>query len=131
MLRPRFMTVAIVSFSVGLLIAGPVRQWVQIFRGEVNKNCVSDTICVGADLKTVHGFGAQNSIGGLASIFCGIPGDTDNIEYLFLRDILAGATCSRDQFTLHFQDDFTRTSISVRGGKITELAEGPVQPFDP
>lgn len=130
MQKSTLLAIVLISFFAGILTAGPTKAVSQIFRGETSKKCISNTICVGADLKTIYGFRTLDSIGGLSSIFCGTSYDSGNTEYLFLRDILAGSTCNRNKFTLLFQNEFTRTSITIHDGKIAELTQGPLHNLD-
>ena len=120
----------LLSFIAGVFSAPFFDNIAQIFRSEKAKNCVSERICVGETIDVIHGLYEIDSLGGLRSIFCGEPYDTGNIDYIFLKDVLAGSKCERVQYSLTFGTEYTRTVVSVRDGIIIGIKQGPLHTLD-
>ena len=131
MKKSQITIIIIISFIIGIFVAKPLDGLYQIVRSEAPQNCVSKSICVGAEERVIFGLYELDKIGGLTSIFCGKPNDTGNIEYIFLSDILDGDKCERPQYSLDFRTNTTRTNITVKDNLIVKITQGPLHTLDP
>ena len=131
MKKSSFVFFSIILFVVGIFAANPLNSVSQIFRSETPKNCVGEKICVGSDEQVIFGLYALDGIGRLTSIFCGKPNDKDNVDYIFLDDILDGITCDKTQYSLDFKSKNTRTNITIRDKVIIKITQGPLHTLDP
>lgn len=100
-----------------------------LFRGSVEVRCIQEGICVGDDGDSVlYGWGVDDRVGGLTSIFCGEP--YKNPDYIHLADLVQGKTCGRETYTYHFNNTTFGTDVTVSGGKITKIEQGPLHIID-
>ena len=131
MKKSQLALVSIVFFSIGIFAAKPLNSFSQIFKSERPRDCVTKEICVGANKNVLFGLYELDTIGGLASIFCGKPYDKGNIDYIFLNDLLKGIKCERPQYSLDFRTDMTRTKITIENDIIIKITQGPIHTLDP
>lgn len=123
--------ISLLSAISGLFLSKPVKNVVSMFEGEKSVQCVTQHICVGNSVDMVFGLYESDPLGGLDAIFCGVPGaGRENIEYIFISDIVDGKTCGKANYSLTYATQFHRTVIVIRDGTIDSLRRGPRHTLD-
>lgn len=124
------LALAALAFAAGVASSPNVIGFGRLLQSSANVRCVENRACVGdtVDVFLMH---YDEDSGGLTGVFCiGADGLIPEDGYFFLREVVQGRTCSSSNYALEFRNPSTRTLITVEGGAVTKIEQGPLHTID-
>jgi len=121
------------GFAVGVTSSSNVLGFGRLMQGSVPVRCIDHRACVGdaVDAFLIH---YEEDQGGLTGVFCKST-EVDHMgrrvgDYFFLPDIVQGKTCPNADYLLEFRNPSTRTLVTIEGGIVVHIEQGPLHVID-